>query len=97
MLKGFLFMNNYCLFNNLAAMGFKVLMTQGISVLVFAFVRNLVLLVVSIFAYFALHRQCLRGKQSPALSSLEQDSVPNPSSSTGTVPLKLTDRRFILA
>ena len=26
LLKGFLFMNNYCLFNNLAAMSFKVLL-----------------------------------------------------------------------
>ena len=60
MLKGFLFMNNYCLFNNLAAMSFKVLLQQGISVLVFAFFRNIVLLVISFFAYFLLHKKCLR-------------------------------------
>ena len=61
MLKGFLFMNNYCLFNNLAAMSFKVLLQQGVSVLVFAFFRNIVLLVLSIIAYFLLHKKCLRG------------------------------------
>ena len=61
LLKGFFFMNNYCLFNNLAAIGFKVLLQQGISVLVFAFFRNIVLLVVSCLAYFLLHKKCLRG------------------------------------
>ena len=54
-------MNNYCLFNNLAAMSFKVLLQQGISVLVFAFFRNIVLLVLSIIAYFLLNRKSQKG------------------------------------
>ena len=40
-------MNNFCLLNNLAAMSFKTLMADGVSVLVLALFRNLVLLVVS--------------------------------------------------
>lgn len=79
-------MNNYCLFNNLAAMSFKVLLQQGISVLVFAFFRNIVLLVISLLAYFLLHKKCLRRSKDAT------DSNPYIG-----VPLKIFDRRFIMA
>ena len=89
MLKGFLYMNNYCLFNNLAAMSFKVLFSQGVSLLVIAFFRNLTLLVLSsLLSYFShLHKKCLRTPSKDATASLDG----------GSIPLKVLDRRFILA
>ena len=51
LLKGFFYMNNFCFLNNCAAMSFKLLLQQGVSVFVLALFRNLVLLVVSLFAY----------------------------------------------
>ena len=94
MLKGFLFMNNYCLFNNLAAMSFKVLLQQGVSVLVFAFFRNIVLLVLSTIAYFLLHRKCLSGGRG---SSSSEDDPCESQQNSGGFALKIFNRRFIMA
>ena len=49
-------MNNFCLLNTLAAMSFKTLMADGVSVLVLALFRNIVLLFVSYISQLVLLR-----------------------------------------
>lgn len=86
LLRGFLFMNNYCLFNNMAAICFKLLMQQGVSVLVLALCRNLVLLgFSSLYAYFTRS-----GPFQPAGRSLLGKGP-------SRIPLRLRDPQFILA
>ena len=52
LLRGFFFMNNFCLLNNCAAMSFKFLLKQGVSVFVLALFRNVVLLLISLLAAY---------------------------------------------
>ena len=51
-------MNNYCLLNNCAALVFKLLLKEGISVLVLTLFRSLMLLVFSTSAAFFFKKGC---------------------------------------
>jgi hypothetical protein len=49
-------MNNFCLLNTCAALSFKQLLMDGISVIVLALFRNILLLVFSLLAAFAFKK-----------------------------------------
>lgn len=55
-MRGLLYMNNYCLLNNIAAAMFKVISGQGLSVFVLALFRNLVLLACSLVTAYYLRK-----------------------------------------
>ena len=79
-------MNSYCLLTNCAALSFKVLMKNGVSVIVLALFRNIVLLLCSLSLAFYLKKACF----------MKRDT--NHASQQSTLdPLQLLSTPFLLA
>ena len=58
--QGFFFMNSFCLLNTCAALAFKLLMKEGISILVLCLFRNISLLLFSLLGALTMQRGCLK-------------------------------------
>lgn len=83
LVRGFFFMNGFCVLNNCAALSFKVLLRQGVSILVLCLFRNISLLLFSLLAALTLQKGCLRegGNSGRQLRPL--------------IPLRLSDASFL--
>ena len=77
-------MNNFCLLNNCAAMCYKVLLRQGVSIFVLAFFRSVLILFIS-GVVVLLNR---RG----STSSFKREDSAFPA-----IPLNLRDSKFLLS